>query len=100
MRRATTPTHEFELDINTSIISRIKITYSQDNQIVLTKQDDDVDLADNVARVRLTQEETKLFEADKIVEIQIRVLTLGNDAPASDIMRISCERVLDDEVLE
>ena len=100
MRRATTPTHEYELDINTSIISQIRITYSQDGEIVLTKKDDDVDLVDNVAKVRLTQQETNLFKADKIVEIQIRVLTLGNDAPASDIIKIPCERVLDDEVLE
>ena len=100
MRRATTPTHEYELDIDTSIISQIRITYSQDGNIILTKNENDVEFVGNVAKVRLDQEETNLFKADKIVEIQVRVLTLGNDAPASDIMRVPCERVLDDEVLK
>jgi hypothetical protein len=100
MRRATTPTHEYELDIDTSIISQIRITYSQDDKVIITKKDNDVEFVGNVAKVRLTQEETNLFKADKNVEIQIRVLTLGNDAPASDIMRIPCERILDDEVLK
>lgn len=100
MRRATTPTHEYELDIDTSIISQIRITYSQDGNIILTKNENDVEFVGNVAKVRLNQEETNLFGSDKIVEIQVRVLTLGNDAPASDIMRVPCERVLDDEVLK
>ena len=100
MRRATTPTHEFELEFDATLISKIRITYAQSGDIILTKNTEDITIEDNVARVRLTQEETIKFDENKTVEIQIRILTLGNDAPASEIMKVPCLRVLDDEVMK
>lgn len=99
MRRLTTPEHRFTLQIDPSVINKIRITYAQNNAIVLTKENDDVSLDGNVATVKLTQEETKKFTADKEVEIQVRVLTLGNDALASDIIKVDVQKVLDDEVM-
>lgn len=99
MRRLTTPEHKFTLQIDPSVISKIRITYAQNNAIILTKEDDAVSLDGNIARVKLTQEETKKFTADKEVEIQVRVLTLGNDALASDIIKVDVKKVLDDEVI-
>lgn len=101
MRRATTPTHEFELlDLDPTLISKIRITYAQSGKIIVTKNKEDITFEGNVAKVRLTQEETIKFDENKIVKIQIRVLTLGNDAPASEIMKIPCLEVLDDEVMK
>ena len=99
MRRLTTPEHKFTLQIDPSVISKIRITYAQNNAIILTKEDDAVSLDGNIARVKLTQEETKKFTADKEVEIQVHVLTLGNDALASDIIKVDVKKVLDDEVI-
>lgn len=99
MRRLTTPEHRFTLQLDPSAISKIRITYAQNNAIVLTKEDGDVSLNGNVATVKLTQEETKQFVVDKEVEIQVRVLTLGNDALASDIIKVDVKKVLDDEVI-
>lgn len=99
MRRLTTPEHKFTLQIDPSVISKVRITYAQNNAIVLTKEGEEVSLDGNVARVKLTQEETKKFTADKEVEIQVRVLTLGNDALASDIIKVDVKKVLDDEVM-
>lgn len=99
MRRLTTPEHKFTLQIDPSVISKIRITYAQNNAIVLTKKNDDVSLDGNVARVKLTQDETKKFVADKDVEIQVRVLTLGGDALASEIIKVDVQKVLDEEVM-
>ena len=99
MRRLTTPEHKFTLQIDPSVIGKIRITYAQNNAIVLNKEGNDVSIDGNIAKVKLTQEETKKFTADKEVEIQVRVLTLGNDALASDIIKVDVKRVLDDEVM-
>ena len=99
MRRLTTPEHKFTLKIDPSVIDKIRITYAQNNVIILTKEGNDVSIDDNIAKVKLTQEETKKFTAGKEAEIQVRVLTLGNDALASDIIKIDVTKVLDDEVM-
>ena len=99
MRRLTTPKHRFTLQLDPSVISKIRITYAQNNAIFLTKENEDVSIDGNVATVKLTQEETKKFTADKEVEIQVRVLTIGDDALASDIIKVDVQKVLDDEVM-
>lgn len=99
MRRLTTPEHKFTLQTDPSAISKVRITCAQNNAIVLTKQGGDVSLNGNVATVKLTQDETKKFIADKEVEIQVRVLTLGADALASEIIKVDVQKVLDDEVM-
>ena len=99
IRRATTPTHSFVLDIDPSLISKILITYSQNNSEVLSKREDEITLDENVAKVKFSQEDTNLFEAGVGIEIQVRVLTTGGDALASDIFKKSCRQVLNDEVL-
>ncbi len=99
MRRLTTPEHRFVLELDQSIIKKIKITYAQEDEIILEKNLDDVKFKENTAIIKLSQEETKLFSPDKMVKIQIRVLTTGNDALASDIMNKYIDDVLDDEVI-
>ena len=53
------------------------------------------------ASFKLTQEETKRFSAKpkNMVDIQVRALTIGGDAMASDKKSISVQDVLNDEVL-
>lgn len=99
MRRLTTPEHKFTLQIDPAVISKVRITYAQNNAIVLNKEGDAVSLDGNIAKVKLTQEETKEFQSNKEVEIQVRVLTLGGDALASDIIKADVKKVLDDEVM-
>ena len=99
MRRLTTPTHKFTLQIPPETIKELLITYAQGSKIVLEKRTADIEREGRVATVKLTQEETKKFAADVDVEIQVRVLTLGGEAFASDIIKTSVKRVLNDEVL-
>lgn len=99
MIRGSTPTHKLKLPIDTSLLGNLKIVYSQDDKQVLTKYLKDCTLDGNIALVKLTQEETFLFDCKKDVEIQIRAKTLGGDVVPSKPKIISVEKCLDDEVL-
>lgn len=99
MIRATTPTHRFTLpfDYNT-YVKKILITYSQRGVIVLEKHENDVQIDGNIVSYKLTQEETKLF-SNGDVSVQVRVLTLNNEALASEKYSVHIDNVLNDEVL-
>ena len=99
MLRGTTPTHNFDVDIDTAIIKELKITYSQKDIEVLSKKMRDCTILQNRIVTRLSQEDTFLFECNQVVNIQMRVLTTSGDVLISEIMRMSVGRCLDDEVL-
>ena len=104
MIRATTPTHRFIFDQNPELFERILITYAQNGKIVLEKEKEDLTFEEPTegqypAHVQLTQEETKLFRVGQVT-VQVRVLTSGEDALASEKTAIDVENVLNDEVLE
>ena len=111
MIRATTPKQTFIFDINPDNFSKILITYAQNDKIILEKTKGDLtigpvtDAFEQVtgysAWFRMTQEETNKFEAGpgKQVTVQVRVLTIGNEALASEKKTFSVQDVLNDEVL-
>lgn len=99
MIRGTTPTHTFNLPFDTALVDKIKITYAQNGVVILTKEKADCKLEGNFVTVKLSQENTLKFDASR-VQIQIRVLTIGGDALASDIVTKPCKDVLEGGVLE
>lgn len=99
MIRATTPTHSFELPFGKDYISKLIVTYDQDGNTVIEKRLEDVSFEGNTLLVNLTQEETNLFESEKMVCIQLRVLTVnGKSIPSQKIYK-NVYDVLNDEVL-
>ena len=52
-----------------------------------------------VASLRLTQQETNLFDADKNVVVQLRALTYAGEAVAFNRITVAVRNVLNDEVL-
>lgn len=100
MRRYETPTHTIELPFNTSIISKARLVYSQNDVQILVKELSDCQCEGNTLSVRLTQEETAKFDCKKMfVELQLHILTTGNDSIVSDIEKVPIEKCLDNEVL-
>ena len=99
MFKGTTPTHIFEVAIDTSSIKEVKITYSQRDQEVLVKRTEDCTIDSETISTRLSQEDTFLFEDNTLVTIQLRVLTTGGDALIAEPIIISVGKCLDDEVL-
>ena len=100
MIKGTTPTHTFTLPFETAMIKSIQITYAQNDAVKLTKGNADCTFEGNTVSVRLTQEDTLLFAEKACVEVQVRVLTIGGDALASNIMRVRCHECLSEDVLK
>lgn len=103
MYRVTTPTHTYTLPISTDECAEIQITYKQDKtSVVKHYQDgtlpDGMSLEGNTVIVVLSQEETAKFAKGK-VEAQVRVLTTGGEAMASQTFKLKINDVLNDEVL-
>ena len=100
MIRGTTPTHIFDLSIDTEIIDKIRIIYAQDDVPLFVKERDECKFDNSTVTVKLSQNETLLFNCLKDVQIQIRVLTSGGDALSTPVRRVSIEKCLESEVLE
>lgn len=99
MIQGTTPTHKFNIPMDASIIKSVRITYAQQGKVLLTKESEDCHINGNVIELKLTQEETLLFDEFSSVQIQVRVLTAGGDALASELIRVPCGAILDKVVL-
>lgn len=99
MRRGTTPTHTFSLPFDMEMISKVRITYFQNEVEVMTKTLEDCTIEGSELSYQLTQEETLLFSETYNIEIQIKVLTAGNEALLSDVIEEKPERCLCEEIL-
>lgn len=100
MIRGTTTTHIFNIPLEASDIKDVKVTYSQGNEIVITKKKKDCTIEDNTIAIALSQEDTFKFDSSQHVKIQLRVLTDKDHVMSSKVMTISVGACLDDEVLK
>lgn len=100
MIRGTTPTHIFKLPFDTNLIKCCKIIYSQNNEKILEKETSDCALEAKEIIVKLSQEETFLFDCHYLVDIQVRILAKDGSAIASKIIKASVGTCLDNEVLK
>lgn len=98
MRRGTTPTHTFLVDLDLTAAQVIYITYSQQNTPVLSKEIGDITVSADSLVTRLTQAETLQFK-EREVEIQIRARFSDGTAVASNIIKTTAERILKDGVI-
>ena len=98
MRKGTTPTLTFKLPFEVSMLSNAKVTLCQDD-VRLEKKLCDCETTEDSLTVKLTQEETFLFECNSTIKAQLRVVTINGDALASDIFSIFVAQCLDDEVI-
>lgn len=99
MIRGTTPTHIFTMPFETNLIADLRISYAQTNGEIIAKNKDDATLIGNTISVTLTQEETLKFDCSKSVLVQIKLKTHKGEVMSSNVMTISVERCLNDEVL-
>ena len=98
--RGATPTHTFTIPVNISDIKKVKIIYSQNDEIVVQKLINGSDITDENLKIRLTQEDTFKFNCNLPVEIQMRILMEDGETLNSYIKKVGVSRCLDDEVLE
>lgn len=100
MIRGTTPVHRYKLPLDRLMIKELRVIYAQNSEPVLVKTLEAFAISDDWASVKLTQEESLLFDSGQLAEVQMRILTTGGEALASKIKRVSVGRLLEDEVME
>ncbi len=100
MYRGTTPTITFTLPLAGSAITALNLSFAQNGELVLEKGLADCLLVDNTLQITLTEQETLLFGAEKgMVEMQLRI-GCGEAKMASNIMRLTVDRILKDGCLQ
>lgn len=100
MIRGTTPTLTFNLPMAVSTLSEYWVTVSQRYDNIRIDRDKSTLTASGSSIVaNLTQEETLRLVPDKPVYIQLRVLTTGGDAMASEVFKATVDDVLREEVI-
>lgn len=100
MIRGTTPTHIFTIPFDTALIADLRISYAQSGKEVIVKTKEEATLDGQTITVKLSQEDTFSFDCSKNVLVQVRVLTLGGEAVSSDVIVVSVEQCLNNEVLD
>lgn len=99
MTPGATPTHTFNLPVNTEDIAALRITYEQGGKIVLQKEKDECELNGKQVIAKLSQEETLDFASNVTVRIQIKARTTGGDVLVSEIIKKGTNIVLDKAVI-
>lgn len=97
--RGTTPTHTFTLPFERELVSDLRITYVQNKKDIITKEMKDIKFTNNEIDLTFTQEETYQFEADKEVQVQIKIKTIDGVVLNSDIMIMRVDTSLNNEVI-
>ena len=94
MIRGTNPTLTFTLPFEVKTIQKMWVTFSQNDKEVFTLNKEDCELNGNNVMLQLSQEQTLSLLSNVRVEIQLRVLTFNNASLASNIIKVSVERIL------
>ena len=99
--RGTTPEHEFDLPYPRELVQSLRVTYGQKGKVVFTKRWGDCQITEDKIIVSLTQEETFLFSARNLLEIEIRLkLTNGKVVRTEEPIVLRVIDTMDDEVIE
>lgn len=104
MFRATTPVLHFELcddKISVKDFSKIIISLAQNNKPLIEKTKDNIKIIDDKNfELTLTQEETKLFQSQFLMQIQLRCLDIEGKVVASEIVSMTVENALNEDVID
>lgn len=98
MRRGTTPTISYNVDIDLTSALELYITLKQDGLVVIEKSIEDVTITSESISIALTQEETLNLVPGKVL-MQIRAKMPDGAALASNIMMGYVEQILKNGVI-
>lgn len=97
MRPTSTERHALTFPIDLENVEGVKITYTQNEDIVIVKEKDDVTINGKKIIVTLSEAETKLFEPEIPVEIQAKIKRDGQVIP-TQIKRVAVKRMLNTDI--
>lgn len=99
MYKTTTPTHSFTLPFTVSNIDKLMLTYKQGDK-TLDFDESDVTMNNKTVSIKLTQEQTALFEGGKDVLVQMKILTTSDTVLASNMIKLKVNNVLNNTEFE
>ena len=103
MIQGTTPTLQFNLSFNTSVLkaAEVIVQYVDNNkEITIIRTLDECEVGEKSIMAQLTQEETLKIPAPSTVYVQLRVLTNNDVAMATVIHTKTFKRLLTGGVIE
>ena len=103
MIRGTTPTLQFNLPFEASIIKSAEITikYVDDfKKVLITKNLEDCKLGDRYISTVLTQEETLQLPAPSTVLVQLRIMATDGTILATEPQSVKVKKLLAEGVIE
>lgn len=98
MRRGSTPTNTFTVDIDLTGAT-LFVSYEQMGKVIVEKTGEDLTVTSTSISLSLSQEETLRFKPGEVL-IQIRYVFPSGAADASNIIRTTAERIIKDGVIE
>lgn len=98
IRVGSTPINTFDIPYKAEQVKDIEIVYKQGGKDRIFKRKSDIELTDYLAKVELSQEDTFNLDDSTRVQIQLRVKDNQDKVIPSDIIVVSVEECLFDEV--
>ena len=99
MIRGTTATLICTLPFNVNTLKYAYFTIKQCDTIIIDRQIDCSELSGDKIEVHLSQEDTLKLKEKHQAEIQLRAITVGGEAVASNIITTYVDRILKDGVI-
>ena len=103
MIRGTTPTLQYNLPFETSIIKSAEITIKYVDglkKVLIKKLLEDCELGERSISAKLTQEETLQFPAPATVLLQLRIVTTDETILATEPCNVTVKKLLAEDVIE
>lgn len=100
MIRGTTPTHYFTPPCKGENIAKVNILYAQDDKLLFKKKTADCTIEDSRVSVKLTREESLMFNHKKPAQVQAVIEQINGDVIESIVETIGVDKLLDDGVIE
>ena len=97
--KGCTCTNTFEFPFVEGDVKAVRITYWQDGKVLFQKELDDCTFSEGQVTVHLNQNETLMFDSEKIIKIQLKVKLVGDVVTKSNIIETITDEVLCCEVI-
>ena len=100
MIRGTTPVHYFTAPCDGMNINKINILYGQDDLLLFKKRKSDCTIDGNEISLKLTREDTLLFNHKKPAQVQVVIELINGDVIESLVESFPVDKLIDDGVIE
>ena len=99
MYKYTTAPFTFNLPVEISTLSEVRISFCQNNKVLITKALNNCTTNTKQLNITLTQEETALFDSQYAGQVQLRVKTTNNEVFNSEVFNFDVKKSFDKEIL-